>query len=352
MSDSTDSKSIVLIDWLQLEDDMWRHVAWFLGLHALTLRRACSAFHHRVLTLEALPEATVACRAVVRYLEGLDEKPRVDGGCATLGRRLRGEQIQRSLVALSLHNLFAVVDTLDNNTRLVASKRRCRALLTTWRVDTVLTERAGNIGVCTDETLSQDQLVDALRRFHDLGKLQSARRIAFRDMDGAVRWTTTWHEAARQGLVKVLKFLHKETYQPLHQKTCSGNNALAHARQAKAERLSRVGLTQETKKKIEESFDTVIAFLLQLGLEDKPWHTHDWRQDDTEEELMESSDSEHELTSMAMVDANGDIEFDYDSSEDMNGADGTDGTGSTDSEFEYHWQEDLPDADVWDPVPQ
>lgn len=333
MTDSTDSESIVLIDWLELEDDMWRHVACFLGLHALTLRRACAAFHRRALTLEALPKATAECRKVVRFLEGLDES-------SIERKRLRGEKMERDLTKLPLHELFAVTDTLDDYTRLVHSKRHCRTLLTTWRMDTVLTDRAVDVSMCADETLSQEQLVGALRRFNALGKLQTARRIAFKDTDGAVRWTTTWHEAARRGLVEVLTFLHTETYQPLHQKTCSGNNALAHARQAKAERLSKDDLTEEAKKKTEASFDAVIAFLLQLGLEDKPWHGpwHPLSRGGAFEDEFESTDSDsggsHPVVHLEDMDL--DVE-----------------NGAVTSELEYDWQSDsgTPEPDVWMPGP-
>ena len=319
---------------------MWRHVACFLGLHALTLRRACAAFHRRVLTLEALPKATVECRKVVRFLEGLDATSLVrDGKPSSELKRLRGEQMESDLTQLSLRELFEVTDTLSDNTRLVSSMRRCRTLLTTWRMDAVLSDRAAKVCMCADDVLSQEQLVDALRRFNALGKLQSARRIAFRDTDGAVRWTTTWHEAARRGMVKVLDFLHKETYQPLHQKTCSGNNALAHARQAKAERLSKDGLAEEDKRKIEASFDAVIAFLLELGLEDKPWHRPRHPGGGAFEDEFESSGSDSEGSHPVIHFEDMDLDLAY---------------GDATSEFEYDWQNDsiTPEPDVWQPAPE
>ena len=110
MTDSISESILEPVEWMRLDDDLWRHVGCFLGLHALTLRRACSALNARVLAFEALPKATQECYRILKFLEEMCGKYRKRPNSLVLvrdpnqptreERRIEGERMERVLRAL------------------------------------------------------------------------------------------------------------------------------------------------------------------------------------------------------------------------------------------------------------
>lgn len=59
------------VDWLTLEDDVWRAVAKFLRLDVYTLRRTCKALR-RILPLADVPKAVQRARQLATHMRNLD----------------------------------------------------------------------------------------------------------------------------------------------------------------------------------------------------------------------------------------------------------------------------------------
>ena len=70
--DSVDNRSgDAVVDWLALEDDVWRAVANFLRLDVYTLRRTCKALR-RILPLAEVPITVQRARDIATHMRNLD----------------------------------------------------------------------------------------------------------------------------------------------------------------------------------------------------------------------------------------------------------------------------------------
>jgi hypothetical protein len=292
MTDVIDVKNP--IEWARLDDDTWRIISSFLGLDALSLRRTCSAFQRRVLALKELPVATQLARRVLQFLEGMDPAcPRLEF-CS-----LRTASIEREVSALlhdlrhaSFHDLFAVIDAFNNRVQLVLSLRPCSMLIHQLTKVCVLKrsfeQRVKKIRSCNGEGLSEDELVSVMRRFYHLNLLAPTTFIYYNLRTDPHSFTTTWHIAAAQGKLKVLKFLYYETMQTLHVGTPGGNNALAHARAALEDELSTCASESKQAKEAEARYAPTIAFLTRCGLAEYPW-----RREGGEDDELSGSDASY-----------------------------------------------------------
>lgn len=290
------------IEWTRLDDDTWRNIVSFLGLHALSLRRTCTAFQRRVLALKELPVATQLARRVLQFLEGMDPAcPRIEF-CS-----LRTPSIEREVCALmhelryvSFHDLFAVIDAFNNRVKMVISLRPCAILIHQLTKVCVLKrsfeQRVNKIRSCNGEdfenterhSLSEDELVWVMRRFHHLNMLAPTTFIYYNLRTDPHSYTTTWHIAAAQGKLKVLSFLYYETMQTLHVGTPGGNNALAHARAALEDELSTCASESKQAKEAEARYAPTIAFLTRCGLAEYPW-----RREGGEDDELSGSDASY-----------------------------------------------------------
>ena len=280
----TDVKDI--IEWTRLDDDTWRGIGSFLGLHALSLRRTCSSFQRRVLALKELPVATQLARRILQFLEGMDPAcPRIEF-CS-----LRTAAIEREVGALmhdlryaSFHDLFAVIDAFNNRVKLAISLRPCAMLIQQLTKECVLKQafeqRVNKIRSCNGEGLSEDELVSVMRRFYHLNMLAPTTFIYSHLRTNPHSYTTTWHIAAAEGKRKVLEFLYYETMQTLHVGTTGGNNALAHARAALEYELSTCASESKEAEEAEARYAPTIAFLTRCGLADYPWRRQGEEDDD------------------------------------------------------------------------
>ena len=69
-----------LVDWLALDDDLWRTVATFLkGLEVYALRATCSPFRARVFPLSDVPAGTRLAHALAKVATRLDRYPAPEG---------------------------------------------------------------------------------------------------------------------------------------------------------------------------------------------------------------------------------------------------------------------------------
>ena len=273
------------IEWTRLDDDTWRNIGSFLGLRVLSLRRTCSAFQ-RSLALKELPMATQLARRVLQFLEGMDPAcPRIEF-CS-----IRTAAIEREVCALthefqyaSFHDLFAMIDALNNHVKMVVSQRPCSMLIHQLTKVCVLKrafeQRVIKIRSCNREGLSEDELVWVMRRFHHLNMLAPTTFIYYNLRTYPHSFTTTWHIAAAQGKLKVLEFLYYETMQTLHVGTLGGNNALAHARAALEDELSTCASESKEAEEAEARYAPTIAFLTRCGLADYPWRRQGEEDDD------------------------------------------------------------------------
>lgn len=253
-----------------LADETWRGIATHLGLHALTLRRTCATFQQRVLALEEIPVVVQLARRLLQLLETLHQ---LDDEMDTDTKR-EYYSLWSALKRASYQELFGMIDTLSCTDNTHATKRPCWQLITQFKAKTniwqVFDHKAKLITqlrpVWNDDTLSNEELVYVMKRFHNLASFCPITFFA----DDTGCYTTTWHLAASRGNLEVLQFLYRYCNQPIHSTTMPGNNALAHARAGLA--LARDGWDANPKYILDEQrYFATIAFLQQCDLEDHPW---------------------------------------------------------------------------------
>ena len=306
------------IDWVDgLADDTWRAIAASLGLYALSLRRTCASFHRRVLALAELPVPTQLARLAVQFLDEWWSAPWDREVQEVNGSRHRllctEHQLKGKMLAASHRDLFGMIDALIIvNESTAWTKRPLSRIVTQMKQHhslwEVFTMRARGVGKLERDwnghKLSDDELVCALRRF------VSARLVApgalFLESSkpcgysySSSEYTTLWHLAAARANLKVLAFLWAECSHPVHARTPGGNNALAHARSAHARARLLYSALDDSEKlaQTEARYAPVFAFLLHLGLDDKPFSYDDGQGADVDE----SSDSEGSAMDMLDV---------------------------------------------------
>jgi hypothetical protein len=280
------------VDWAgRLPDETWRGIAAHLGWHALTLRSTCAALQQRVLALEELPVAIQLARRLLQHLDGTfgSEHPFpvprcYDARCCTQHER---EALHRAFEQASHRDFFKAMDAFRCTNRAVKSGRPCWQLAQQLKDDDLfwqVVDRRSRRIARLDKTwnghlLTDDALVDAMRRMRDLNAMHTG--TLFRSDEGSSRegYTTSWHAAASKGNLKVLHFLFQECNQPVHARTPDGNNALAHARHALARitdlanesRLPDPRKLPEGLQECVDGFAKCTAFLQTCGLADEPW---------------------------------------------------------------------------------
>ena len=320
------------VTWLDLDDDTWCHIATFLGLHALTLRRACLSLQR---ALDELPRTTMLARRVITYLAphwcGLEstatlkavsfaarlrdgaitkasasasasapdpEHEHEDEKLIALGRRLSFDeevrQIRHDLTHLPFCLLFKVLDVIaDSPKRLLQTQQPGYKLVNSnQQLLAILAKRAEDASRCElndhgGVVLTEKDLLDAMRQFHGLGVFSRAvvgYRIAWIADHPVLYNMSTWHLAAENGLLLVLDFIYHYMgdTQPMHTCTAGGNNAHAHAQRGMQRRLDMPNASEAFKQDTKVRYGKVLDFLILIGLSDRPWRNPNERHELTE----------------------------------------------------------------------
>ena len=263
------------VDWVGgLADETWRNVATHLGLHVLTLRRACAAFQKRVLALEVLPVAIQLARRLLQLLETLHLRgcKQIDDEFYAMTRETEREynSLWSAMERASYQEFFAMTDALRCTDKTYATKRFCWQLIDQFLVTTRMWDvfdRKAKLNmklrpVWNGNPLSNEELVYVMKRFREISTTYTV--TFFADDDGW--YTTTWHLAALRGNLEVLDFLYRVSHPThIHRTTMPGNhNALFHARLG----LGRARRGQDAN--LEQRLWATIAFLEKCGLGDCP----------------------------------------------------------------------------------